>query len=188
MTGGVRKALKTSPAILETVASCFALDVPRVAMLVMPASSPVHAVVSELRELGVNAHGLDLLAQDRGRDHLLQGPSHVAVPNPTLLGARILFLTGVFCSDICTVASEATVRGVDLPDLSHVFLLGVPAGRKADGYLHIAGRVGRFGRGGQVVTVLDKLAEDDTPSKIPKKMQVLLRELKIVPTKFEHFD
>jgi hypothetical protein len=54
--------------------------------------------------------------------------------------------------------------------------------------LHIAGRVGRFGRGGQVVTVLDKLAEDDTPSKIPKKMQVLLRELKIVPTKFEHFD
>jgi hypothetical protein len=162
--------MKTNLAVIETVAACFAMDVPRVAMLVLPASSPVHAFVSELRELGVNAHGLDLLAEDRGRAHLLRGPSDVAVPDPTLL-----------------VATEASVRGVDLPELSHVFCLAIPANRKADGYLHLAGRVGRFGRPGQVITILEKYAEDSTPSKVPQKMQQLMKELKIVPTKFEHF-
>jgi hypothetical protein len=169
--GGVRKALTAKPAVLETIATCFALDVPRVAMLVVPASAPVHTFVSELRDLGVNAHGLDLLAEDRGRAHLLRGPSDVAVPNPTLL-----------------VATEASTRGIDLPELSHVFLLGIPEGRKADSYLHMAGRVGRFGRGGQVVTVLEEFVPGSPAGNAPRKIQVLLKELRIVPTKFEHFD
>jgi hypothetical protein len=151
------------------------MDVPRVALLVLPASAPVHSFVSDLRELGCNAHGLDLLSDERGRSHLLRGPSDVPVENPTLL-----------------VATEASTRGLDLPELSHVFMLDIPKGRKADEYLHVAGRVGRFGRPGKVVSVLrtPRLGQDGKPhpSSASVRMERMLRRLGIVPAKLEHFD
>jgi hypothetical protein len=169
-SGGVRKSITVDATVLECIAACFALDVPRVAMLVVPATAPVHAFVGDLRDMGVNAHGLDLLADDRGRNHLLRGPSDEPVANPTLL-----------------VTTEASTRGIDLPELSHIFLLGIPEGRKGDSYLHMAGRVGRFGRGGQVITVLPK-GDVKSSSNPARKMVILLRELGIVSTKFEHFN
>ncbi|KAH8102525.1 hypothetical protein BXZ70DRAFT_787300 [Cristinia sonorae] len=44
---------------LEAIGLTFALEVPRVALLVLPASAGVRRAVYELRLLGVNAHGLD---------------------------------------------------------------------------------------------------------------------------------
>lgn len=125
----------------------------------------------------MNAHGLDLLADDRGRAHLMRGASDVAVANPTLL-----------------VSTLASTRGLDLPELSHVFILGLPDARRVDPYLHAAGRVGRFGRGGKVVTVLEEpretLADGKPVSGMDevKRMANILGEAGIVPTKFEHFD
>jgi superfamily II DNA/RNA helicase len=129
----------------------------------VPATAPVHAFVAELQSLGVNAHGLDLLSGDQGRGHLLQAVADAPETDPSLL-----------------VATEASIRGIDLPDLSHVFLLGKPQGRMADSYLHIAGRVGRFGRSGHVITISE---EADA-----RRMRILLKEIGITPTKFEHFD
>jgi superfamily II DNA/RNA helicase len=99
--------------------------------------------VYELRELGVNAHSLDLLAADKGRTHLLQGTTEASVENPVML-----------------VSTLATTRGLDLPELTHVFMLGVPQGRRADAYLHVAGRVGRFGREGKVITIMEEREEE----------------------------
>jgi superfamily II DNA/RNA helicase len=164
---------------LEAVAAAFALDVPSVALLSLPASAPVQRVVYELRELGVNAHSLDLLEADKGRAHLLQGAMEASEEeNPVML-----------------ISTLATTRGLDLPELTHVFMLGLPQGRRADGYLHIAGRVGRFGRNGKVITVIDEREEerreDGTLAWVrdePRRMKMLLQEVGIVPTQFEHFD
>ncbi|KAL0951341.1 hypothetical protein HGRIS_008045 [Hohenbuehelia grisea] len=169
-----------NPTALEAIATAFALDVPSVALLVLPASAPVQRVVEELRAIGVNAQGLDLLAADKGRAHLLRGGDTVEA-EPTLL-----------------VSTLATTRGLDLPHLTHVFILGIPegpkmTGRTIDAYLHIAGRVGRFGRGGRVVSVVESTRdEDDDDAVVPvdeaAKMVRIFREAGVRPVIFEHFD
>ncbi|KAJ3721516.1 P-loop containing nucleoside triphosphate hydrolase protein [Lentinula raphanica] len=131
--------------LLEAIAAVFALDVPSVALLVIPPNASVHRAVYDLREMGVDALGMDLLIQDRGRSYLLQADkTHNA--NPKLL--------------VCTSSS---IRGVDFPSLTHVFILGYEAliakdnwTLTLDTYIHLCGRVGRFGKPGKVITVVDK--------------------------------
>lgn len=164
-----------NPNAFEAIATAFALDVPSVALLVLPSSAPLQRAVYELREMGVNAHGLDLLATDKGRTHLLSGGGAVR-ENPTLL-----------------VSTLATTRGLDLPELTHVFVLGIPEGpkvngRTVDGYLHIAGRVGRFGRGGKVITVVEKEKEGSTGISEAAKMKRILQTIDVAAVQFEHFD
>jgi len=135
---GVRNADKkiklklstVSAPVVETIATAFALDVKGTALLVVPASAGVQRVVEELQSLGVEAEGLDLRRGAPSENH------------------RLL------------VATLATMRGLDLPQLSHVFVAGLTEGRSVNGrvvdsYLHIAGRVGRFGGRGWVVSVVE---------------------------------
>lgn len=91
------------------------------------------------------------------------------------------------------VGTLATVRGVDLPDLSHVFILGVPEGRAGDAYLHFSGRVGRFGRRGKVITVVEEQKEERIGNKVivrnaPRQMSVLLSRLGLAASKLAHFE
>ncbi|KAI6153679.1 P-loop containing nucleoside triphosphate hydrolase protein, partial [Pisolithus tinctorius] len=169
--------LAINPAMLEAVATTFALDVPQVALLVLPATASLRKVIFELRQLGVNAHALDLLGNAADFIHL-RSQDGVATDNPTLL-----------------VSTLSTTRGIDFPELSHVFLLGIPQGRSGDAYLHIAGRVGRFGRQGKVVTILEGRKEERKKKKgkvmvkdEPKKMAVILKQMGISPTRLEHFE
>ena len=99
----------------------------------------------ELKEYGVDARPLDMLSSAAGWDHVLNGECTGATANdkgPVLL-----------------VSTLANTRGLDLPDLSHVFVLGVPEG-KVHSYTHIAGRTGRFGKSGKIVTVVEKIKEE----------------------------
>ncbi|KAG1749885.1 P-loop containing nucleoside triphosphate hydrolase protein [Suillus paluster] len=166
-----------TPGMLEAVASAFALDVPNIALLVVPATTSVRRVIFELNQLGVNAHGLDLVDNEAGRVHLLSKNSDIPDENPTLL-----------------VSTLATTRGIDFPALTHVFLLGLPEGRAGDVYQHVAGRVGRFGRQGKVITVLEGRREDEgKKGKVSvrddsRKMEMTLKKLGIPVTKVEHFD
>ncbi|KAI9512845.1 P-loop containing nucleoside triphosphate hydrolase protein [Russula earlei] len=134
------------PVRMEGIASIFATDVPKVALLVLPASAPVQRAVYDLRMLGINAFGLDLLCTDRGQAHLIGGSGGAIEEEPTLF-----------------VSTTASTRGIDLPDLSHVFVWGVV---DANSYLHASGRVGRFGREGRVVSALEGKSEDrDEPGR-----------------------
>ena len=146
-----------NPILTEGIASVFATDVPRVALLVLPASAPVQRAVYDLRMLGVNAFGLDLLAIDRGRKHLIGGSRRGIEENPTLF-----------------VSTTASTRGLDLPYLTHVFVWGV---QDMNTYVHVAGRVGRFGRGGKVISVLQEKGEQG-------RFLRLLKSIGIAPTKF----
>ncbi|KAF9899676.1 hypothetical protein EC991_008458 [Linnemannia zychae] len=58
------------------------------------------------------------------------------------------------------LAHETNARGLDLPGLSHVFIVGLPSSPSS--YLHMAGRTGRMGQKGEVVTILrdDEFLED----------------------------
>ena len=51
------------------------------------------------------------------------------------------------------VCTEETVRGLDFMWLSSVYLMIVP--RTASEYLHLCGRVGRVGRHGQAIVILE---------------------------------
>ncbi|KAG1757687.1 P-loop containing nucleoside triphosphate hydrolase protein [Suillus lakei] len=147
------------------------------ALLVVPATTSVRRVIFELNQLGVNAHGLDLVDNEAGRAHLLSKNSDIPDENPTLL-----------------VSTLATTRGIDFPALTHVFLLGLPEGRTGDVYQHVAGRVGRFGRRGKVITILEGRRENEgKKGKVSvrddsKKMDMMLKKLGIPATKLEHFD
>ncbi|KAF9642026.1 hypothetical protein BDM02DRAFT_3250992, partial [Thelephora ganbajun] len=65
---------------------------------------------------------------------------------------------------ILLVSTLVNTRGLDLPDLSHVFVMGIPEGR-VDLYTHIAGRTGRFGKTGKIVAVVEKIEEEDNDGK-----------------------
>ncbi|KAI9060594.1 P-loop containing nucleoside triphosphate hydrolase protein [Trametes sanguinea] len=162
---------------LEAVAVAFALDVPSVALVVLPSDASVQHTVNELRVFGVNAKALDVVKDENGRVHLMRQNLDAPVENPTML-----------------VATLASVRGLDLPALTHVFVLGVLDNGAVDSYLHVAGRVGRFGRSGKVISVVaarHKVRLDNRHSTMrdePRMITALLKKAGLRATKFEHFD
>ncbi len=55
------------------------------------------------------------------------------------------------------VASDVAARGLDIPDVSHVFNFDVPY--HPDDYVHRIGRTGRAGRNGTAITIVTLLDE-----------------------------
>jgi len=171
-----------SPGSIEAISICFAMDVPRTALLVTPATHPIHRLIKELEGYGVDARPLDMLSSVAGRNHILRDKGTETTPDGD--------------GPILLVSTLANTRGLDLPDLSHVFILGVPEGR-VDSYTHIAGRTGRFGKTGKIVTIVEKIEEEVDDGEGGKKKRVvkdeekmmrgILREMMIVPRKVEQF-
>ena len=58
------------------------------------------------------------------------------------------------------IASDVAARGLDIPDVSHVFNFDVP--HHADDYVHRIGRTGRAGKSGTAITIVELRA---TPSR-----------------------
>ncbi|KAK0198227.1 P-loop containing nucleoside triphosphate hydrolase protein [Armillaria mellea] len=173
-----------NPNALEAVAVAFALDVPSVALLVIRPEASVQRAVYDLRSMGVNAVALDVASMERGGAHLLSyGDTSDFKTNPTLL--------------VCT---RAMTRGIDFPELTHVFIMeffqGKMSGQTVDEYLHIAGRVGRFGRGGRVITLVERGPVAGTETKDGRrtggkedaKMMSILKSIGCSPERFEYFD
>lgn len=173
-----------NPNALEAVAVAFALDVPSVALLVIRPEASVQRAVYDLRSMGVNAIALDVANMERGGAHLLSyGDTGEFKTNPTLL--------------VCT---RAMTRGIDFPELTHVFIMeffqGKMSGQTVDEYLHIAGRVGRFGRGGRVIALVERGPVAGTETKDGRrtggkedaKMMSILKSIGCSPERIEYFD
>lgn len=163
-----------SPVVLEAIATTFALDVPKVALLVLPATAPVNGVLTELRGLGINARSLGLQDDDRGRNELMR--STLKKFNPHLNSGSVKANEGEADDPSLLVTTGASIRGLDLPELSHVFIAKAPDNEV--GYSHVAGRVGRFGREGKVIMFLE--------GKERQKATELYEGLKISLAEFEH--
>ncbi|MEL6919440.1 MAG: DEAD/DEAH box helicase [Pseudomonadota bacterium] len=69
--------------------------------------------------------------------------------------SRTMMLDGFRKNSIqLLVASDVAARGLDIPDVSHVFNFDVPM--HAEDYVHRIGRTGRAGRSGKAFTLVDK--------------------------------
>ena len=81
------------------------------------------------------------------------------------------------------IGTEETVRGLDFTWLETVYTLMVPKG--ATEYLHMCGRVGRVGKEGRTVTIVDLSVE----AKELSHLQMIYKHLKLEPVRLvNHFD
>ncbi|GJJ08844.1 hypothetical protein Clacol_003063 [Clathrus columnatus] len=168
MTGRIMNAN-----LLEAIATTFALEVPKVALLVLPTTAPVKSALKELRDMGVDARSIDLHDVDRGKPDLIKSTLKKFRSQPL---RRPKEEADEEEAPYLLVTTIASVRGLDFPEMSHVFLAGIP--EEFDDYLHAAGRVGRFGSEGKVVSFFEEVEEE--------KAALLYRKLKISLSEFEH--
>ena len=59
-------------------------------------------------------------------------------------------------------------------------------GQTFDAYVHLAGSVGRFGRGGKVITVVE--GNEAAGLDEAGKMLRVFKEVGVTPVRFSHFD
>ena len=106
---------------------------PTSAIIFCNTKSDVHYVTAVLKGFGYNADELSAdLSQNKREDVLAR-----------LREGKIRML----------VATDVAARGIDIPELSHVFLYQPPEDRES--YIHRAGRTGRAGAAGTVISLVD---------------------------------
>ncbi len=106
---------------------------PTSAIIFCNTKSDVHYVTAVLKGFGYNADELSAdLSQNKREDVLAR-----------LREGKISML----------VATDVAARGIDIPELSHVFLYQPPEDRES--YIHRAGRTGRAGAAGTVISLVD---------------------------------
>lgn len=93
----------------------------------------VHELVAWLREAGINTAYLE--------GEMVQAKRNEAIKR--LIEGRVNVM----------VATDVAARGIDVPDVSHVFNFDLP--RSGDTYLHRIGRTGRAGRKGNAISLVE---------------------------------
>jgi superfamily II DNA/RNA helicase len=74
------------------------------------------------------------------------------------------------------VCTEETARGLDFPFLTHVILLNLPL--EPNTYLHLAGRTGRNGRPGTVISFISE-SEMKRKASLERFLKVQFEEIKV---------
>lgn len=117
----------------RTLIKILEVENPASAIIFCNTKATVHFVTAVLQGFGFNADELSAdLSQSRREDVLSR-----------LRKGSIRFL----------VATDVAARGIDIPELSHVFLYEPPGDRES--YIHRAGRTGRAGAAGVVISLVD---------------------------------
>ena len=117
----------------RTLIKILEVENPASAIIFCNTKATVHFVTAVLQGFGFNADELSAdLSQSRREDVLSR-----------LRKGTIRFL----------VATDVAARGIDIPELSHVFLYEPPDDRES--YIHRAGRTGRAGAAGVVISIVD---------------------------------
>lgn len=117
----------------RTLIKILEVENPASAIIFCNTKATVHFVTAVLQGFGFNADELSAdLSQSRREDVLSR-----------LRKGTIRFL----------VATDGAARGIDIPELSHVFLYEPPDDRES--YIHRAGRTGRAGAAGVVISLVD---------------------------------
>ena len=117
----------------RTLIKILEVENPASAIIFCNTKATVHFVTAVLQGFGFNSDELSAdLSQSRREDVLSR-----------LRKGTIRFL----------VATDVAARGIDIPELSHVFLYEPPDDRES--YIHRAGRTGRAGAAGVVISLVD---------------------------------
>lgn len=109
------------------------MENPTSAIIFCNTKANVHYVTAVLQGFGYNADELCADLSQSKRERVLE----------RLRNNEVRFL----------VATDVAARGIDIPNLSHVFLYEPPEDRES--YIHRAGRTGRAGSVGTVVSLVD---------------------------------
>lgn len=117
----------------RTLLRIMELENPASAIVFCNTKSNVHYVTAVLQGFGFNADELSADLSQGRREEVMD----------RLRRGQIRFL----------VATDVAARGIDIPDLSHVILFEPPEDRES--YIHRAGRTGRAGAAGVVITLAD---------------------------------
>jgi len=92
---------------------------------------------------------VDIVAKSLRKHGLDASPIHGDLDQQTRMRTLDAFRTGELK---LLVASDVAARGLDIPDVSHIFNYDVP--HHADDYVHRIGRTGRAGRSGQAFMIV----------------------------------
>lgn len=147
--------------------------------------------MEEFRELGVEAEAVELAETAKGRTDLVASASPIPPASSPTSPAPAESTDGIEQTSSSEtprllISNLANTRGLDFPSLTHVFVLGTDVVKTPSDYTHIAGRVGRFGKGGHVVTfVEDGSAGEEAAGASGAdegRMKRLYRKLDINPT------
>ena len=117
----------------RTLIKILEVENPASAIIFCNTKATVHFVTAVLQGFGFNADELSADLSQSRRDDVLS----------RLRKGTIRFL----------VATDVAARGIDIPELSHVFLYEPPDDRES--YIHRAGRTGRAGAAGVVISLVD---------------------------------
>lgn len=110
---------------------------PASAIIFCNTKNKVHYVCTVLQRFGYDADELSADLSQAARDNVMA----------RLRAGNLKFL----------VATDVAARGIDIPELSHVFQYEVPEDTEA--YIHRAGRTGRAGAAGEAVTLVTSFEE-----------------------------
>lgn len=109
------------------------LESPAAAIIFCNTKSDVHYVTAVLKGFGYNADELSADLSQNQRERVLK----------EMRSGTLRFL----------VATDVAGRGIDIPELTHVILYAPPEDHES--YIHRAGRTGRAGAGGTVISLVD---------------------------------
>ena len=91
---------------------------------------------------------VDIVHQTLNRHGLEAARLHNDMSQPMRMETLTKFKTGDMRYLVC---SDVAARGIDIPEMSHVFNFDVPT--HAEDYVHRIGRTGRAGREGHAITI-----------------------------------
>ncbi|CAG8433022.1 6320_t:CDS:2 [Ambispora gerdemannii] len=147
--------------MLDSVAVAYDLEQVETGILFIPNRFNVPKLVTRLHEFGLPAKELTSDEMQKIKE-------------------RPLHLFGNMTRNILYVATEFSARGIDIPSISHVFVLGMPS--SASCYLHMAGRTGRMGREGKVISFIRDFGGSES------KIRTMLKLLEIDVKPYEHVE
>jgi ATP-dependent RNA helicase DeaD len=142
----------------RTLVSLIELDNPASAIIFCNTKARVHYVSAVLQRFGYDADELSADLTQRDRERVLE----------RIRQGTLRFL----------VATDVAARGLDLPELSHVFQYEPPEDPEA--YIHRAGRTGRAGASGVAISLASGIEKLEL-NRIAKRFGIDLQE-RPVPT------
>lgn len=131
------------------------MERPDSAIIFCNMKSDVEYVANVLKGRGYNAEMLSGDLSQKDRERVMRG----------IRDNRIRFL----------VATDVAARGIDISDLSHVFLYDIPKDQEL--YLHRAGRTARAGNTGMVLSLVGDMGEKTMLKKIGRKYGIEFVEM-----------
>ncbi|KAE8240261.1 hypothetical protein A4X13_0g7880 [Tilletia indica] len=151
---------EVDPHLLSALAFAFASDASSRGLALVPAQWSLRKTKEMLEGMGVPVRLLDSGVEGEGEDGVVKD--------------------GEASSPVLYLLQATSARGLDLPVLTHVFIVGIEAVGDAVRYTHLAGRASRIGPNAELATIPQRDQDPDSGAK--DKVQQTLRPLAKVIT------